>query len=169
MQQFIYQEKTQEERIALLAEAKKAENVTYKRHLTDAEIDLESKRLAAEVKTLAAIEEEKKEANKTFKEQIDTTRAKMENISKVLLDGAKEVTERCFKVINIEGHEVGYYNVSGELVKVRQLIDDDIQMDIFDGSQEQTLAPAIGAAPTNELPQHIDNNDTIEDAEVVEE
>lgn len=167
MQQFILQDKTQEERMALLEEFKKAENVTYKRHLTDAEIDLESKKLAAEVKTLAQIEEEKKEANKTFKDQIDSTRSKMENISKVLLEGSKEVTEKCFKVINIEGHEVGYYNVSGELVKVRPLIDDDIQMDMFEKESASAAKAALESA-TNALPEH-DHNEDIEDAQVVEE
>lgn len=167
MNQFIFQDKTQEERIALLEQNKKAENVTYKRHLTDAEIDNESKNLAKEVKVLAQIEEEKKEVNKSFKDQIDTTRQKMENISKVLLEGSKEVTERCFKVINIEGHEVGYYNVSGELVKVRALIDDDIQMDMFEqGSTEP--AKELNAASSTALPEHNPNED-YEEAQLVEE
>lgn len=166
MQQFILQNKTQEERMALLAEAQKAENVTYKRQLTDAEIDNESKKLAAEVKILASIEEEKKEANKAFKDQIDNTRQKMENISKVLLDGAKEVTEKCFKVLNIEGHEVGYYNVSGELVKVRALLDDDIQMSMFENKPNDEATAALEASASGQLPEH---KEDIEEAQVVEE
>lgn len=161
MVQFIFQDKSQEERIALLEQSRNTENITYKRHLTDAEIDNESKNLANEVKILASIEEEKKEVNRQFKEQIDGTRAKMDTISKTLLEGQKEVTEKCFKVLNIEGHEVGYYNVSGELVKVRQLIDEDIQMRMFE-DQEPT---AIGASAQGALPEH----DDYEDAQVVEE
>lgn len=164
MQQFIFQDKTQEERIDLLGQYKKAEVVTYKRHLTDAEIDNESKNLANKVKELAFIEDEKKEVNRQYKEQIDGIRGKMDVISKTLLDGQKEVTEKCFKVLNIEGREVGYYNVSGELVKVRPLIDDDLQMDMFEGSTEAS-AVALPETSNAALPVH----DDIEDAEVVNE
>lgn len=139
MNQFILQELTLEERSAMLAEKKNSENVTYDRVLTEAEIDNESKNLANKVKELAAIEEEKKEVNKAYKDRIDTCRDTMDRISKTLLGGRKTVTEKCFKVINIEGREVGYYNVSGELVKVRPLIDDDLQMDMFEQHEPAAL------------------------------
>lgn len=144
MQKFILQEHTQEERAAILAAAKKTESITYTRNLTEAEIDAESKRLASEVKILAAQEEEKKEVMRNYKERIDATRERMDKISKTLLEGTKEVTERCLKVINVEGREVGFYNVNGELVKVRALIDDDIQLDMF----EEEKQPA-GALPAS--------------------
>lgn len=140
MQKFILQEHTQEQRDAILAASKKKERITYTRNLTEAEIDNESKKLAAEVKTLARQEEEKKEVMREYKDSIDRTRERMENISKTLLDGTKEVTEECLKVLNIEGREVGFYNRSGELVKVRPMIDDDVQMDLFDDNSQQAAA-----------------------------
>lgn len=142
MQKFILQEHTQEQRDAILAASKKKERITYTRNLTEAEIDNESKKLAAEVKTLARQEEEKKEVMREYKDSIDRTRERMEAISKTLLDGTKEVTEECLKVLNIEGREVGFYNRSGELVKVRPMIDDDVQMDLF---EESAPAAAIEA------------------------
>lgn len=140
MQKFILQEHTQEQRDAILAASKKKERITYTRNLTEAEIDNESKKLAAEVKTLARQEEEKKEVMREYKDSIDRTRERMENISKTLLDGTKEVTEECLKVLNIEGREVGFYNRSGELVKVRPMIDDDVQMDLFDDNSQPAAA-----------------------------
>lgn len=148
MNKFILQEHTQEQRDAILAASKKKERITYTRNLTEAEIDNESKKLASEVKILAHQEEEKKEVMRQYKESIDGTRSRMEAISKTLLDGTKEVTEECLKVLNIEGREVGFYNRSGELVKVRPMIDDDIQMDLFDNSS---------AAPAAELPSHVED------------
>lgn len=140
MQKFILQEHTQEQRDAILAASKKKERITYTRNLTEAEIDNESKKLAAEVKTLARQEEEKKEVMREYKDSIDRTRERMEAISKTLLDGTKEVTEECLKVLNIEGREVGFYNRSGELVKVRPMIDDDVQMDLFDDNSQPAAA-----------------------------
>lgn len=148
MQKFILQDHTQEQRDAILAASKKKERITYTRNLTEAEIDNESRKLASEVKILASQEEEKKEVMRSYKERIDDTRARMEAISKTLLDGTKEVTEECLKVLNVEGKEVGFYNRSGELVKVRPMIDDDLQMDLFDNSS---------SAPAAELPSHIED------------
>lgn len=154
MQKFILQDHTQEERAAILAASKKTEDITYTRNLTEAEIDAESKRLASEVKILASQEEEKKEVMREYKERIDATRERMERISKTLLDGTKEVTERCLKVVNIDTHEVGFYNVSGELVKVRPLIDDDIQLDMFEGQEQHEPAALPGAS--NALDAHVE-------------
>lgn len=140
MQKFILQEHTQEQRDAILAASKKKERITYTRNLTEAEIDNESKKLASEVKILARQEEEKKGVMREYKDSIDRTRERMEAISKTLLDGTKEVTEECLKVLNIEGREVGFYNRSGELVKVRPMIDDDVQMDLFDDNSQPAAA-----------------------------
>ncbi len=149
-----------------MAASKRTEKITYKRNLTEAEIDNESKKLASEVKILASQEEEKKEVMRSYKERIDGTRSRMEAISKTLLDGTKEVTETCFKVLNVEAKEVGFYNRSGELVKVRHMIDDDLQMDLFDNNSQQAPAAELPshiddaeAEEVNELPEHVDDDE----------
>lgn len=148
----------------MLSSSRRTERITYTRNLTEAEIDNESKKLASEVKILARQEEEKKEVMRSCKESIDNTRGRMEAISKTLLDGTVEVTEKCFKVLNMDTREVGFYNVSGELVKVRPMIDDDLQMDLF---EESAPAAAIEAhveeaeaeeVNDDEYVQHFDND-----------
>lgn len=167
MEQFIYQGMSTKERVEYLSKTTKSERITYTRHLTDAEIDHESKELASATKELAAIEEEKKEVAQDFKMRIDAEKAKMQRIADTLIDGNKEVTERCFKVISIEEKEVGFYNELGELVHKRRLLDSDMQMSMFADSGDP--AQPIGAlASGRELPA-AESTDEIEEAEVIED
>lgn len=167
MEKFILQDHSHEQRRAIIEASHRTERITYTRNLTEAEIDNESKKLATEVKILASQEEEKKEVMRSYKERIDGTRARMEQISKTLLNGTVEVTEKCLKVLNVDSREVGFYNESGELVKVRGMVDDDLQLDMFEGQQaQQTNAPALAehtaeaeAEEVHELPAHEDTED----------
>lgn len=148
--------------------AAKAEKITYTRNLTEAEIDAESRKLAEAVTRRAEIEDEKKEVVKTYNQRIEEQKTKAETISDTLLSGTKEETRLCYKFVNLDTKEVGYYNEYGELVKVRPAMDQDMQLDMFgaQGASEQAAAQLPGKTPAA-LPG--DMHSDIEEAEVVEE
>lgn len=152
MEKFILQNVAPELRAQALEQAAaKAEKITYVRHLTDAEIEAESKKLADAVTKRARVEEEKREVMKDYNGRIEDLKVKAETISETLLNGTKEENARCFKFVNIDTREVGYYNEFGELVKTRPAMDQDMQLDMFGGKNEM---PADAA----QLPEHEQNS-----------
>lgn len=169
MEQLIFQDKTPHERVQILEKiAAKAEKITYKRNLTEAEIEAESRKLAAAVTRYAEIEEEKKDVMKDYNKRIEEQKTKANQISDILLSGTKEETALCYKIVNLDTKEVGYYNQHGELVKVRPAMDQDMQMDMFGakGAAEQEASALPGKTPAA-LPG--DPHADIEEAEVVTE
>lgn len=168
MEQFILQDRTPQERVQMLEKmAAKAEKITYIRHLTEAEIEGESKKLADAVTSRARVEEDKRENMKMFNTRIDELKTKAEMISETLLSGTKEETRKCYKFINLETREVGYYNEYGELVKIRPATDQDMQLDMFggDGKVPEENAALPGHEPA-QLPA--DNHPEAEDVDFEE-
>lgn len=144
MELLIFQNLSTTERVEMLKKhCSKAEKISYNRNLTEAEIEAESKKLADAVTSRARVEEEKSEVMKGYKSRIDDLKKKAEIISETLLSGQKEETSLCYKFVNLDTREVGYYNEHGELVKVRTVIDQDIQLDMFD-EQNQDHAKLQG-------------------------
>lgn len=168
MEQFILQDRTPLERVQMLEKmAAKTEKITYTRHLTDAEIEGESKKLADAVTQRARVEEDKRENMKMFNDRIGELKTKAEMISETLLSGTKEETRKCYKFVNLDTREVGYYNELGELVKTRPAMDQDMQLDMFggDGKVPEENA-ALPGGETKALPQ--DNHPEAEDVDFEE-
>lgn len=167
MEQFILQDRTPLERAQLLEKmAAKAEKITYTRHLTEAEIEGESKKLADAVTSRARVEEEKREVMKDYNGRIDELKTKAEMISETLLSGTKEETRKCYKFVNLETLEVGYYNEFGELVKVRAAMDQDMQLDMFGGDGKVPEAAQLPGHEPAALPAA--NNPEAEDVDFEE-
>lgn len=144
MQQLILQERepsVRKETLENIAASK--ETITYKRSLTSAEIDAESKKLANVVKERAATEAEKASEMKMYNDRIKHLKEVADEQAEVLTNGAKEVSETCYKIINFDTREVGYYNEFGELVKVRKATDADLQLDMFDNAEKRGQAAQL--------------------------
>lgn len=165
MLQFIYQDLSPQDRKEVMERELRPERITYDRHLTDAEIDKESKELAELVKNTAQIEEEKRIAVKNFSDQIKALKEQAQDIADVLMRGTKEVTEKCYKVLNLDTREVGFYNADGELVRVRKAQDADLQMDMFSGNYGQQEAGNL-ALPQAALPAPVED---VESEEVTDD
>lgn len=153
MQQFIFQDVTPQERITLMEKnANAIERLTYNRHLTSAEIEAEAIKLANLVKECNHVKDDKTIVMKGYNDRIKSLEEQASSVSDGLRSGEKEAVEECYKFINFDTQEVGYYNQSGELVKVRPAMDADLQLNMFHGK---------GALPQAEEPE-------VEEAEVVE-
>lgn len=161
MKHFLFEECGREERIEMMSKvAMGKERITYMRNLTEAEIDAESKELASLCRRRNSLEEDKKAINKEYQAQIDVVKQGIDKSAALLEDGRKECVEECFKVLDIDAREVGYYNMNGELVRERKALDDDFQLDMFNQPEQ-----ALEAANRLSLGTNADN---LEDAEVVE-
>ena len=165
MKNFLFEECSHEERIEKLNSiAAGKERITYLRNLTEAEIDAESKELASLCRRRNELEEEKKNVAKDYQTQIDSVKQNIDRSATLLEDGRKECVEDCFKVLDIDAREVGFYNSRGELVRMRKALDSDLQLDMFYQQRNEETRKALEAA--NRLSAGGDPDD-YEDAQIV--
>ena len=165
MRNFLFEEYTQEERMENLNSiAAGKERITYLRNLTEAEIDAESKELASLCRRRNELEEEKKNVAKDYQTQIDSVKQNIDRSATLLEDGRKECVEDCFKVLDIDAREVGFYNNRGELVRMRKALDSDLQLDMFYQQRNEETKKALEAA--NRLSAGGDPDD-YEEAQIV--
>lgn len=147
MRNFLFEECSHEERIEKLNSiAAGKERITYLRNLTEAEIDAESKELASLCRRRNELEEEKKNVAKDYQTQIDSVKQNIDRSATLLEDGRKECVEDCFKVLDIDAREVGFYNNRGELVRMRKALDSDLQLDMFYQQRNEETRKALEAA-----------------------
>ena len=167
MRNFLFEECNQEERMEKLNSiAAGKERITYLRNLTEAEIDAESKELASLCRRRNELEEEKKNVAKDYQTQIDSVKQNIDRSATLLEDGRKECVEDCFKVLDIDAREVGFYNNRGELVRMRKALDSDLQLDMFYQQRNEETKKALEAA--NRLSAGGDPDD-YEEAQIVTE
>ena len=77
------------------------------------------------------IEEERREIAREFKEQLKPARDEKKRLLTGLKNKAEYVRENCYKFVNTETREVGYYNEEGDLIDFRSASADELQGNIF--------------------------------------
>jgi hypothetical protein len=66
-----------------------------------------------------------------FKEELKHLLEKQKEFIKSLKEKAEKVKETCYKVVDKEEKQVGYYNKNGQLVSTRIAFDDELQQPNF--------------------------------------
>lgn len=77
------------------------------------------------------VEEEKKSVMDEFKERLKPLKERKTSLLKGLKNKGEFVTEKCFKFIDMNAREVGYFNEDGELIESRPAFADELQGTIF--------------------------------------
>ena len=77
------------------------------------------------------IEVDKKETVKTYTNTLKPLNEEKKEILRGLKNKSEHVIERCFKFIDAETREVGFYNEDGELIESRPAYADELQGSIF--------------------------------------
>lgn len=75
--------------------------------------------------------EEKTAAMKDFKARLEPLTTERKKTLDGLKKKAEFVTERCFKFIDQEAREVGYYNENGDLIESRPAYSEELQTTLF--------------------------------------
>ena len=84
------------------------------------------------------IQEEKKEAMADFKAQLKPLNEEKKELLSGLKNKAKHTSEECYKFVDIEARETGFYNEDGDLVDFRPAYADELQRNIFQMSRTGT-------------------------------
>ncbi len=132
MEKYLGQEYPEEKRIEFLSDnCDSIEELGYSRRFSKDELNQKKEELANISITMNDIEIEKKDSMAYFKEKLKP----LKEIKGELLEHLKEkiefVTEDCYKFIDYERKEVGYYNKQGELVYNRPIMPQEMQKTVF--------------------------------------
>lgn len=107
------------------------ENMRYfQAHEADEGTQLRAE-LATESIALNDIEMDKKDSDETFKYLMKPLKTKISALLSEIRENGKFVEENLFKMVDLVGGEVGYYNKHGHLVHSRPIRPDEKQGNIF--------------------------------------
>ena len=107
------------------------EKKEYMRHYTPEELLKLKESLSETCISINDIEEELKEVKKEYKDRLEPLLNKKKEALEGLKKKAELVEEDCYKFIDEEAKEVGYYNQNGDLIESRAAYSEEIQKTIF--------------------------------------
>ena len=107
------------------------EDLGYTKSLPNDEIEALKDRLVENNIQLRDVRADKKAANKEFNDQIKQLEESNDEVTGKLKAKSEFVTEPCFKFVDDEKREVGYYNNEGVLVYSRPARPDEMQKTVF--------------------------------------
>lgn len=109
----------------------KVEKKTYMRRFSHDEMRQKKDQLAETSITLSEIDDEKKEILQDIKQRQDPLKTEKKILLSNIKHKAEEVKEECYKFIDQENNEVGFYNSEGDLIEQRPAYPDERQGTIF--------------------------------------
>jgi len=121
-----------EERRQFLADnADAVEKKEYMRHFTPDELLKKKEGLSETCISINDIEEELKEIKKEYAEKLKPLVERKKRVLGELKKKAELVEEDCYKFIDAEAREVGFYNANGELIESRPAYSEELQTTMF--------------------------------------
>ncbi len=133
MDKFLGQESKSglERRSFLQSNCDAVEDLGYVKPIPSQEIDELKDRLVENNIQLRDVRADKKAANKDFNDQIKQLEDNNEETTKKLKERSEYVTEPCYKFVDDEAKETGYYNSEGVLVYSRPSRPEELQNNVF--------------------------------------
>lgn len=113
------------------------EQISYTRRFTGEELLKKKDSLSDLDIEINDIEEEKKDAISSFKERLKPLNEEKQLLLNDLKNKSEFVTAPCYKIIDHESREVGYYNKLGELVYERPIQSQEMQKTILSITRKQ--------------------------------
>lgn len=121
-----------EERRQFLADnADAVEKKEYMRHFTPEELLKKKEGLSETCISINDIEEELKEIKKEYAEKLKPLVERKKRVLGGLKKKAELVEEDCYKFIDAETREVGFYNANGDLIESRPAYSEELQTTMF--------------------------------------
>lgn len=124
--------KNQSQREAFLKDnCDKVEEKGYMKAYSSAELQGHKEKLANLSIDIDEIEEAKKESAKDFKARLDPLVEQRKQMVSNIRSKAEYVKEICYKFIDQDTKETGFYNASGDLIECRPATADELQPTLF--------------------------------------
>jgi hypothetical protein len=107
------------------------EKKEYMRHFTPEELLRKKEGLSETCISINDIEEELKEIKQQYAEKLKPLIETKKRVLGELKKKAELVNEDCYKFIDAEAREVGYYNQNGDLIESRPAYSEELQTTMF--------------------------------------
>ena len=121
-----------EARIAFLKDnCDGVEKKGYMKRFTPEQLQQMKEALSETAIEINDIQEEKKEVMADFKAKLKPLSEEKKELLSGLKNKAKHTSEECYKFIDVEAREVGFYNEDGDLIESRPAYADELQRNIF--------------------------------------
>ncbi len=134
-------------RIAFLSDnCEKIEEKAYSKRFTPEQLAKKKEELSAVAIDIRDIEIEKKEAATEFKARLEPLDTQRKQLVSELKSKAATVVENCYKFVDQDEREVGYYNQDGDLIESRPAFPEEIQQGNIFRTMER---PASGRTGTD--------------------
>jgi hypothetical protein len=117
----------------------KVESMGYMKRFTPDQLAQMKESLSETCIQINDVENEKKEVIKSFKEQLDPLSDERKRILNGLKNKAEYVTEECYKFVDMETREVGYYNQDGDMIHSRPAFPEEMQGNLFQLNRKQVV------------------------------
>lgn len=132
MEKELFQELPLQERKDMLdANADAVEHLGYTRSLTSEEVDDLKEQLSSVQIKIDDKQEELSTLSKSLKDQIKNLKATRKGVVSHLKNRSEYIEEDCYKMVDEERREAGYYNKEGILVYTRPARKEELQKTIF--------------------------------------
>ena len=139
MDKVLGQEYNGKDRVSFLRDNCDAvEDLGYTKSLPNDEIEALKDRLVENNIQLRDVRSDKKAANKEFNDQIKQLEESNDEVTGKLKAKSEFVTEPCFKFVDEDAREVGYYNNEGLLVYSRPARPEELNKNSFRMSRKGT-------------------------------
>ncbi len=140
MEQQMFTGDTPEKRRQMLYDnCEKVEELEYRREFDNEELAELKEHLSKFLIQLKKLEEELAEEKKSFKERMDPLKQTVNETLNKIRDGSELIKQVCYKFMDWDQKQIGYYNDQGELVMERPMLKTERQSSIFtlkDGTNE---------------------------------
>lgn len=107
------------------------ENKGYMKKFTPEQMQGHKEELANISIKMSEIDAQKKESDAYFKGEMKPLKEKRTNIIANIKQKAKYVKEVCYKFVDQDAKETGFYNADGDLVELRPATADELQPTLF--------------------------------------
>lgn len=132
MEKELFQDLPLQDRKDMLdANADAVEHLGYTRSLTYEEVDNLKEQLSSVQIKIDDKQEELSTLSKSLKDQIKNLKATRKGVVSQLKNRSEYIEEDCYKMVDSNRREVGYYNKEGKLVYSRPARKEELQKSIF--------------------------------------
>lgn len=109
----------------------KVENKGYMKPFTPEQLQGHKETLAELSIKIESIEAEKKQAIKAFSESLKPLVEQRKMMCSNIKQKAEFVEELCYKFVDVDAKQTGYYNADGDLIELRPSTADELQPTLF--------------------------------------
>ncbi|MDR1222000.1 MAG: hypothetical protein LBL07_03855 [Tannerella sp.] len=117
----------------LKANCEKVEEKGYMKPYTPEELQGHKENLANLSIRIEEVEEEKKAQERYYKDELDPLTKERSEMVKNIRQKAEYVHEICYKFVDREEKQTGYYNADGDLIELRPATADELHPTLFIG------------------------------------